>query len=118
MTRLEFRVYSYYDKRYLPLEVKDSEIYVNAFGQVRYTKQTNDLPCLPQGELQIEIFTGFYDKNKKQIYEGDIVRFEADSHDMGILTIVGAVSFKKGRFIIKGYEDLFPHYSFLLCFKI
>lgn len=67
MTRLEFRVYSYYDKRYLPLEVKDSEIYVNAFGQVRYTKQTNDLPCLPQGELQIEIFTEYFleEKNKK-----------------------------------------------------
>ena len=111
-TKLNFRVWSYYDKKYLPPEFKESEIYVNAFGQVGYTKQTNDLPCLPQDELQIELFTGFYDKNKKQIYEGDIVSFEADSHDMGILTIVGEVAFKNGRFIIKGYEDLFPHYSF------
>ena len=100
MTRLEFRVYSYYDKKYLPPEFKESEIYVNAFGQVGYTKQTNDLPCLPQDELQIELFTGFYDKNKKQIYVGDIVHIKPNDledfidfrKDKGFFLVLGAMT--------------------------
>lgn len=70
---------------------------------------------LGEYELQnceVEIFTGFCDTNGKRIYEGDIVSFEADSHDMGILIIAGKVVFKNGRFIIEGYERFFPHYSF------
>lgn len=31
---------------------------------------------------------------------------------MGILIIAGKVVFKNGRFIIEGYEKIFPHYSF------
>ncbi len=110
--KLNFRVWSYYYKKYLPSEVNGSEIYVNAWGKVGYTKPKNDNPCLPQDELTIELFTGFYDKNGTKIYEGDIVSFEADSHDMGTLTIVGVVSFENGRFIIEGHENMFPHYSF------
>lgn len=72
--KLNFRVWSYYYKKYLPSEVNGSEIYVNAWGQVGYTKPKNDNPCLPQDELTIELFTGFYDKNRTKIYEGDIVK--------------------------------------------
>ena len=62
-TKLDFRVWSYYDKKYLPPEFKGSEIYINAFGHIGYTNPKNDNPCLPQDELEIELFTGFKDKN-------------------------------------------------------
>ncbi|MDE6958280.1 hypothetical protein LS72_009815 [Helicobacter apodemus] len=63
-------------------------------------------------EKEVEFWTGLRDLNNAKIYEGDIVSFEADSHDMGTLTIVGVVSFENGRFIIEGHENMFPHYSF------
>lgn len=104
MTRLQFRVYSYYDKRYLPLVVKDSEIYINAFGQVRYNKQIDNLPCLPQDELRIELFTGFYDKNKKQIYDGDIVGlYDID----GNICEKRRVVFENAGFVLKHQKAIY-----------
>lgn len=92
-TKLIFRVWSYYHRKYLPLEFKGSELYMNAFGHIGYTNPKNDNPCLPQDELEIELFTGFKDKNLTKIYEGDIVRFGKDEE---IYRFV--ISFKNGCF--------------------
>lgn len=73
---LNFRVWSYYDKKYLPQEINNGELTINSFGNIKYANPKNDNPCLPQDELELELFTGFYDKNKKQIYAGDIVHIK------------------------------------------
>lgn len=84
---------------------------IQEYGELKMHAYLNDEPLCPDA-CEIELFTGFCDTNGKRIYEGDIVSFEADSHDMGILIIAGKVVFKNGRFIIERYEKIFLHYSF------
>ncbi len=103
----DFRLYVVSAKDY----VCDEDKY-QILADLKAKSEFMERNALKEPQVEVELFTGFYDKNGTKIYEGDIVSFEADSHDMGTLTIVGVVSFENGRFIIEGHENMFPHYSF------
>lgn len=104
---IDFRLYIVSEKDY----VRDEDKY-QILADLKAKSEFMERNALKEPQVEVELFTGFYDKNGTKIYEGDILTFEVDSHDMGILTIAGEVAFKNGRFIIKGYEHFFPHYSF------
>ncbi|TKX32423.1 YopX family protein [Campylobacter aviculae] len=56
-------------------------------------------------EYELELWTRFYDRNRKKIFEGDILE-NVDSHGQDIYKVV----FKEGAFYLSniesGYEDL------------
>ena len=103
----DFRLYVVSAKDY----VCDEDKY-QILADIKTKSEFMERNALKEPQVEVELFTGFYDKNGTKIYEGDIVSFEADSHDMGTLTIVGVVSLQNGRFISEGHENMFPHYSF------
>ena len=61
-------------------------------------------------------FIGEYDKNKKEIYENDIVKFEEYLPDEGLKIQIGKIVFKNGSFIIEhikgGYFNSIYNYMY------
>ncbi|WP_298060625.1 YopX family protein [uncultured Helicobacter sp.] len=111
----DFRVWDiskkiYYNNLQFSIMPSDKNTFSINLGIV-FAKNLESASML-SSNYEVELYTGFKDKNNAKIYEGDIVSFEVDSHDMGLLLVLGEVIFENGRFVIKGYERMFPHYSF------
>lgn len=74
-------------------------------GRIIYNHGQNDLSFYkPEGnDLVVEFFTGLFDKNNKEIFEGDIVRFDAYGK-----IVRTPIIFIKGKFVPQNfcwYED-------------
>jgi uncharacterized phage protein (TIGR01671 family) len=88
MRKIKFRVWTYEDKEIIPWEdVKKIPLY-NIIEDVNESYQL----------LQ---YTGVEDKNRKEIYEGDIVKYKGGSH---------IVSFHRGAWILKKVGKLSFHF--------
>jgi hypothetical protein len=90
---IKFRAYNKIIKRMgsaMPLDV----IILDATERPEYVR--NSLK-----EIEIMQFTGLFDKNGKEIYEGDILRYVGKSNNSKIYNPLPPVKFKNGRFMVK-----------------
>ena len=89
---LKFRAYHLIDKKYVPIIGFDLE-----HGD--YVIRIDGTPVIvPMKVLQVQQFTGYKDRNNKEIYEGDLLRQKTD-----------ACSHKPGNVI--DYDPLFDHFE-------
>lgn len=74
-------------------------------GGIRDKEHTWIAPlCYENDDLELELFTGLYDKNGKKIYEGDILySFEDCPEDENFMYVV---KFKNGAFYLVEPEDM------------
>jgi uncharacterized phage protein (TIGR01671 family) len=105
---IKFRVWDKYDKRWS----KVRNLLLDRNGESTFYTLTDKA----LDRFIFQQFTGFKDKNGKEIYEGDIV--ECNSHMLAVIQpnpIIGIIEFSKGNFIIndKSLKPTFPMSSFL-----
>jgi uncharacterized phage protein (TIGR01671 family) len=77
MREIKFRAWN---KTTQTLEVVE-EITYNK-GKIDQINTDKDRILFPDKECELMQFTGLKDKNGKEIYEGDVVRFEVENQDM------------------------------------
>lgn len=59
---------------------------------------TNGFIDKPENRLIVQQYIGIQDKNQKDIYDGDIVRYNCYIHEKELETHVGEVHFEEGIF--------------------
>lgn len=78
-------------------EMRNSEYFSDFFFMKYLTNPPRPVAKLMQ-------FTGFYDRNEKEIYEGDITFYVADTFDDGPQPFTDVVEFQDGSYCIKSNE--------------
>ncbi|MBK1999924.1 hypothetical protein JG678_00485 [Campylobacter sp. 2018MI35] len=107
LTDFDFRIVDNTEKQFLQTNVvlaitnSHEHTVVGNLYSTNFLKNNND--------LEIELWTGFYDRNRKKIYEGDILE-DVDSHFQDIYKVV----FKEGAFYLSdiesSYEELMSEF--------
>ena len=102
---IKFRVWDKYKKQMYPIssidyDIFSQEINIIAVGHkngmcTSYNKNHNSEKC-DITALELMQYTGLKDKNGKEIYEKDIVKYE---------TMIGKIMFFNGSFILSDFEE-------------
>ena len=102
---IKFRVWDKYEKQMYPIssidyDIFSQEIRIIAIGHkngmcTSYNKNHNSEKC-DITALELMQYTGLHDKNGKEIYEGDIVKYE---------NMIGKIIFFNGSFILSDLEE-------------
>ena len=79
-------------------------------GQLYLADDCDNIVACPPGRFAVERWTGLYDENKKEIYEGDIVVVHDVLGEGDCAKFVGVVDFCCGSFMIEQVDDATKHY--------
>ena len=95
----KFRAWVKDEKRMLPVGDLDLDY------KLTYLDEGNGYRCERDfDEIELMQFTGIKDKNGKEIFEGDIIKFSIDNGFCYGVDEIGSVSYRLGAF----HVDVFP----------
>lgn len=95
---IKFRVWNIY--KYKFLEYNGDYKYLLLSGDLYNIVDFSEVATRPD-IFVVQQFTGLYDKNKKDIYEGDVIKSHTLIHQN---KFIDRVEFRHGKFILSGME--------------
>jgi len=95
----ETKYRAWYKKAKSLLQVRGIQFYDDSMRINIYGLQYSDDEYEPADKFELMQYTGLQDKNGKEIYEGDIIRFQ--DIEMEDDPVTGYIDFRDGTFIVR-----------------
>ncbi|MBF7059658.1 hypothetical protein IY972_01860 [Campylobacter volucris] len=106
LSDFDFRIYDNHNKKYIdniPYSIKkyqnENEVFLPFSTDLReygFNETFKNEIQIPSDRVEVELWTGLYDKNGKKIYDGDIIKYNKYKLK---------VEFINSEFIVKGYGN-------------